>query len=102
MNLGKDIRELDEIAFDGKGVVVRYSFGDSRRDPGYTAQVEVLLDGRLAETVVLPMDENSRKQELYYKYNLPDGGHSLSFRWLNPRADKSIELTSYIVYTDKK
>ena len=102
VNLGKDIREIDEIAFDGKGIVVRYSFGDSRRDPGYTAQVEVWLDGRLVETAVLPMDENSRKQELYYKYNLPDGDHSLSFRWLNPRADKSIELTSYIVYTDKK
>ena len=98
----KDIRTAGEISFDGKGVVVRYSFGDSRMDPAYTAEVEVWLDGQLSETVRLPMDNNSRKQELYYKYNLPDGAHRLSFKWLNPEAGKEIELSSYIVYVDKR
>ena len=98
----KEIRKAGDISFDGKGIVVRYTFGDSKHDPAYTAEVEVYLDGQLSETVVLPMDNNSRKQELYYKYNLNEGPHTLSFKWLNPEAGKNIDLTSYIVYVNKQ
>lgn len=97
----KEIRDIDGINFNGKGVVVRYSFGGNTTDSDYTAKVEVYLDGQLSETVNLPVDNNSRKQELYYKYNLQNGPHTLTFKWLNPETDKKINLSSYIVYVDK-
>lgn len=103
VEIRKEIREVETIEFDGKGIVVQYSFDRSRHDEGrpgdvYTAQVEVMLDGELSETVILPADLNSRKQELYYKYNLPEGEHTLSFRWLNPMPGRNIWINSCIVY----
>lgn len=99
--LNQKIGDVGKIGFDGKGIVVRYSFGDSRIDPAYTAEVMVYLDGQLSETVKLPMDNNSRKQELYYKYNLAEGQHTLELKWSNPEPGKNINIPSYIVYKGK-
>lgn len=100
----KEIREVGQLAFDGKGVVVSYAFARGRHQDGsvgddYVAKVEVWLDGSLSETVVLPADRNARKQELYYKYKLPEGPHTLSFKWLNPENGRNIYINSMLVYT---
>lgn len=109
VEIGKEIREVGTLDFSGKGVVVRYGFTNGFRrqakeaiDPSYTAMVEVTLDGKVVETAVLPMAENRRKQELFYKYNLPEGDHTLSFRWLNPEKDRNIYISSLVTYTSPK
>lgn len=106
VKVGKAVDEVGELSFEGIGVVVSYridreSYGQvSDGTAGRAIEVEVCLDGELSETVVLPDDFHSRKQELYYKYNLTDGPHTLSFKLLNPGKEKCI-LTSYLVYSDK-
>lgn len=103
VDIWKSISEVGEISFDGKGIVVRYSFGNRQKAKAddYAASVDVYLDGRLSETVSLPLDNNSRKQELYYKYNLSDGPHTLSFKWTNPESGRDINISSYIIYRAK-
>lgn len=102
----KPIDKVGELSFEGKGVVVSFRFDTreygnvSDKTSGVVARVEVYLDGELSETVVLPADFHPRKQEMYYKYNLPAGPHTLSFKWLNPGKDNLI-ITSYLVYSDK-
>lgn len=96
MNINKPVEEAGEIAFNGKACVVRY--GISCPDKDYVAEVEVLLDGVVVETAVLPVIHHDRKQELFYKYDLAAGDHTLSFRWLNPRKDAGIKIGSVIVY----
>ena len=103
-NVNKEIRDVDSLCFDGKGVVVKYSFtkgreyGSSSIEDSYIAEVQIILDGELVETVKLPVAQNSRKQELFYKYKLPEKNHELKFRWLNPESGRNIYITSYIPY----
>jgi hypothetical protein len=104
-NIRKPIEEVGELEFNGNGVVVSYNFGRNQgygMDSGsYVANIEVYLDGALSETVVLPIQHQARKQELYYKYNLPVGAHKISFKCLNPDKTKPIIVSSLLVYSDK-
>ena len=106
VEVGKPVDEVGDLSFEGKGVVVSYridreSFGQVSDGTGGPAlEVEVYLDGELSQTVVLPDEFHSRKQELYYRYNLADGPHALSFKSLNTSKEKCI-VTSYLVYSDK-
>ena len=104
--VNQDIAEVESITFTGNGVVVQYSFSRERYDrtedtSGYVAEVEVYLDGELSETVVLPTDSNSRKQELYYKYGLPEEEHTLSFKWVNREGKRPLFIRSYVVYASE-
>ena len=103
VDVRKPVSDVGELTFNGNGVVVRYTMGRGRGfempEGDYVARVEVYLDGTLSETVVLPLQHQSRKQELYYKYNLPKGDHKLSFKWLNPDP-MGLAISSYVVYSD--
>lgn len=96
MNINKQIEEAGEIAFNGKACVVRYSI--SCPDKEYVAEVDVILDGEVVETAVLPVIHHDRKQELFYKYDLAAGDHKLSFDWKNPCKDASLSIGSVIAY----
>lgn len=106
INKNKEIRELGPIDFYGKGIVVCYSFTNVRGGVNtlaedYIAEVEVSLDGEIVEIVNLPVAENARKQELFYKYKLEEKDHRLSFKWLNATEDGRIYVTSYIPYVSE-
>jgi hypothetical protein len=109
LEVRKEIREVDNIEFDGKGVVVRYTFFRNReerkpqnRDNEYVAEVEVYMDGNLYEKVSLPVEENARKQELFYTYELEEGPHTMTFKWLNPEQDKHIDILNCVVYASRE
>jgi hypothetical protein len=99
--VGKDIRDVGKIEFEGKGVVVRhwYSAGTDSPDAGdYAAEIDVFIDGRKVETVLLPMTEQDRRLQLFYKYDLDEGPHEMTFHWRNPSPEKSLHIHSCIVY----
>ena len=104
--IDKEIAEVEPVSFTGNGVVVQYSYtreryGSMDNTSDYVGEVEVYLDGSLSETVKLPAASNSRKQELYYRYGLPEGEHTLSFKWLNPDGKRPLIIRSYVVYASQ-
>ena len=68
---------------------------------GYVGEVEVYLDGVLDQTVKLPTDNNSRRLDLYFKYDLPLGHHKVSFKLVNPDKAHPVEVRSMIIYSDE-
>lgn len=106
IKMNKEIREVENIKFNGKGIVVKYTFMEERNhetfsEDDYVAEIRIVLDGEAVETVTLPAKMNSRKQELFYKYKLEEKEHELSFQWLNPENGRNIYITSYIPYTSE-
>ena len=95
----KPIENVKKLTFEGNGVVVNFDM--PLKSDSYEAKVEVWLDGSLSETVLLPANEKTRKQQMYYKYNLPPGKHTLSFKCLNPEKNMGIKIRTYLVYSDK-
>lgn len=89
-----------QINFEGTGVVVSYQQDVASASKDYVAKVEIYMDGELSETVELPTDFKKRRCELYWKYQLPKGKHTLSFKWLNPGKDINLRLTKMVIYSD--
>ena len=101
----KELRDVESISFEGSGVVVRYTFFKSLeeayskdRDNEYVAQIEVMVDGKLHETVSMPVADRARKLELFYTYDLEEGPHVLTFNWLNPQPGKNIHILDCVAY----
>lgn len=66
----------------------------------YTARIEVSLDGSIAEVVEMPADYRLRKLDIFYRYGLEDGKHSVSMRLLNPDPAYCVNAEKVIVYED--
>ena len=92
--------EVDSVCFDGVGVVVRYNFlkDSGFKDDGYAAEVEVSLDGKADRTVILPASGNGTSPEFYFRYDIPDGHHSLTFNWLNRKEGINLRLSRVLTY----
>ncbi|MDR2037996.1 MAG: ADP-ribosylglycohydrolase family protein [Bacteroidales bacterium] len=91
------------IEFDGTGVVLRGSFNttESRPADDYTAILEVYVDGDLSGQMKFPYNYTTRKTELFWKYQLPNGKHSIRIKWLNPEENTHINIWDALVYSDK-
>ena len=99
----KTVGKLGELHFNGKGIVLRYDFvkASSFKDGDYQAEIEVYLDGELCEVRHLPAGGRAGAPELFYKYDLPVGEHTLTLNWTNKPSDLDIRVSRGIVYSDK-
>ena len=68
-------------------------------DP-YVAEVEIYIDGKLDEKVLLPMKNTSRRLEPAWKYQMPEGKHEVKLKWLNRRPEYEIRINDLIVYSE--
>lgn len=96
--VNKLITEVNELAFDGTGVVFKGYV--NAKDEAYVAKVEMYLDGQLVEIANLPASYTTRRNDLFWKYQLPKGKHLATFKWLNPQKDASIHFTETLIYSD--
>lgn len=98
--INKSLTQQAELSFEGIGIVVRGYVQSPNRD--YVAKVAVLVDDQKAETVCLPdASALSHRVDLFWKYQLPKGKHSVSFRWLNPDNNVSVNFVDAVIYSDR-
>lgn len=98
--INKKITDIQELEFNGNGVVIRGNVNAS--DEEYVAEVELYIDGQLAETAQLPASFAKRRYELFWKYRLTEGKHTVAFKWLNPQQGVSILISEMLVYCARK
>ncbi len=75
-------------------------FGLAELHDPYVAEVEIYIDGKLDQKVLLPMKNTSRRLEPAWKYQLPEGKHSIRLKWLNHLEDYEIRINDLIVYSE--
>jgi hypothetical protein len=71
---------------------------DGRKSKEYIGNVEVIIDGKLFETVKFPADFLTRKLELFWNYDLAPGNHYIELKLQNPSKEDPIVLNYAIVY----
>jgi len=107
----RDAQEM-EVEFDGIGVALKGRVGNLDSDnyalisneetlDAYKLNVEFYLDGELSKTMDLPLYFIERAHELYYKYELPDGHHTLKLKVINPHEKVYLQVDDLIVYGKK-
>ena len=99
--VNRSLKNFGEYSFDGLGFVAAYYFRNNADKNNYVAMVECYIDGKLMETVALPVDYKIRKNDLYWNYQIPLGKHTITFKWLNPEAGIDLIVGDIIVYSKK-
>ena len=95
---GKILQEVGDLTFEGTGLILA---GNVRaKDENYVAVIEAFVDGQLVETIKLPASYRVRRHELFWKYGLPKGKHTVSFKWLNPVEGADIRCSKTIIFSD--
>ena len=70
-------------------------------DDSHTFEAELYIDGELVSTSKLPSNYNSRKNTLFWKYQLPMGKHTVKIVLLNPSDKADLNLGDAVIYSDK-
>ncbi|MDI9861806.1 ADP-ribosylglycohydrolase family protein [Flectobacillus roseus] len=92
----------DEYTFDfeGTGFVVKGETAKWMSESTFNFQVELYLDGNKIETVALPTSFKERRHELFWKYLLPKGKHTVKLKMLNPSEEHECRITEVLIYGD--
>ncbi|MDR1937466.1 MAG: ADP-ribosylglycohydrolase family protein [Tannerellaceae bacterium] len=98
IRVNRKITEIDQVEFEGTGIIFKGSVRAQKDD--YVAKAEMYIDGELAESVNLPASYLKRRHDLFWKYQLPKGKHTVTFKWLNPADGASVNFGEALVYTD--
>ncbi len=102
----KTVTGIDKIEFEGNGIVIKHHFYKNADyvSHDYTGQVEVYIDGNLDMLMEIPANRNGHGQsaELYWKYNLPEGKHTVTFKFLNKEENMNYVIDSYLVYSSNE
>jgi hypothetical protein len=108
--LRKKITDVREFTFTGTGVIFRGGVSSgggirnndaSYKNANYVAKILVSVDGEEVETVSLPIDYRTRRNEIFWKYQLSNMVHTVTFEWLNPENGISVNFRDAIIYSDK-
>jgi hypothetical protein len=75
-------------------------FGLAELDDPYIAELELYIDDQLDQLIRMPMKNTSRRLEPAWKYQLPEGKHTVRMKWLNPGPDYEIRINDIVVYSE--
>ncbi len=96
------LEESIKLDFTGNGIVilgnVKSQCGVAESD--FVALLDVYMDGVKTEQIRMPYDYIVRKYDIYHKYMLENGNHTVELKWINQDPDFRITLKSYVVYAD--
>jgi hypothetical protein len=96
-----NIKELS-FSFEGTGFVLT---GEAQKkekdDKDYVFEAALYIDGQLVETAKLPTSFTTRRNELFWKYQLPNNKHTVTIRVLNPDDHYMLTAEEYIVFSDR-
>jgi len=98
MGINKKITDLNQVEFEGTGIVIKGYAVASEKD--YVAIMEAYVNGELVETIKLPINTTVRRHDLFWKYQMPKAKYTLTFKWVNPQPVANISFGEAIVYSD--
>ena len=90
------------LKFKGNSIVVEGSvqkIGHSNDD--YVASVSAYIDGEKVEDFLMPFDYITRKYEIFSKYCIESGEHTLRLVVNNPHRDFVLNATNMVIYDNE-
>ncbi len=104
--INKDVNDEFSFEFAGIGFVLKgeanpkkMSSWDYRGD--FSFEAELYVDGTKIETAKLPANYLLRRNEMFWKYQLPNGKHVVKVKLINPDPEYTLRLSEVIVYSEK-
>ena len=67
----------------------------------YNLEIEYSIDDKISKTMQTPIYFIERAHELFFKYDLDPGKHTLKMKIKNPNEDVRLDITNLITYKKK-
>jgi len=99
--LTKDNPEI-ALEFTGIGFVITGSAQKVQAADDFDLQVEMVIDGGEAELFIMPTGFAKRRHEVAWKYQLPEGKHSVKIVLKNAPEGYQINANDLLVYSSEK
>jgi hypothetical protein len=101
-----DLEKEYAADFEGIGFVLK---GEANPKQGsswdykgdFAFHAELYIDGQKVETADLPVRYTLRRSDLFWKYQMPAGKHTIRVNVLNPDAGYTLRLNDLLVYSDQ-
>jgi hypothetical protein len=91
--------DFEGIGFAVNGQINGWSKGES--GDSYNLEAELYVDGELVTTSKLPNNFTTRKNTLFWKYQLRKGKHEVKIVVLNATDKVSLDIKDAIIYSDE-
>jgi hypothetical protein len=97
-------KKNSDVTFElnGCGFVLGGRASKENHLPDNLLEVDVLVDGKLIETVKLPTRSLIRRNEIAWNYELPEGRHTISIKAKNIPEGYWIDVGDLLVYSSEK
>lgn len=95
---------IKELSFDFTGTgfsLEGYTRKKNDIKDDYVFEVEMTIDGHKVETAKVPTNQIIRRNELFWKFELPNKKHTVTLKVLNPSDDFTLHGSSLITFSDK-
>ncbi len=96
-----DNKDVIFFDFEGTGFVLRGDASKWDSQSPYVFNTELYVDGKLIESPRLPVSYKARRHELCWKYDLPNGKHSVQLKVLNLSKEDEVRAGDAVIYSDK-
>ncbi|MBC7920936.1 MAG: ADP-ribosylglycohydrolase family protein [Ferruginibacter sp.] len=101
VEIRQPLRDEHSFDFEGTGFVVRGETAKGNSQSTHVFKAELYVDGKRLETVELPTSFTTRRHELFWKYQLPKGKHTVRMKLLNPDPQHECRLDEALIYSDQ-
>jgi len=65
-------------------------------------EFEMYIDGQKVEQIKMPTSFTTRRHEVAWKYDLPEGKHQVKLKLLNPQEGYQVRVDNLLVYSSLK
>lgn len=100
-SIGQNLKDEFTFEFEGIGFAMRGESAKWNDNSDYVTKAELYIDNVLAETSELPASFTIRKYDLFWKYKLPKGKHSVRIKLLNPSDAHPVRMDDVVIYSDR-
>ncbi|MFM2145167.1 MAG: hypothetical protein RL732_3 [Bacteroidota bacterium] len=91
------VADTQHIAFSGTGIVLR-GRAEGESSANRSMKISVQMDGAAADTIDLPLSFTTRRHEVYWAYELPEGEHRLALYVLSPSTANQLKIWDAVIY----
>ena len=93
--------EFDGIGFVILGESTPAKEGSWNYRGDYVATVELYVDDKKVETASLPANYIKRRHELFWKYQLTPGKHTVRIKQVSPDPNYTVQISQALIYNNK-
>jgi len=99
--VNQDVTSEYSFEAEGTGVVLLgAAIKDTDTLSDYVLSVALYIDGEQVETFAMTTDYIKRRNEVFWKYQLPKRKHRMKVVITNPQPGYRLRLNNYVVYSD--